>query len=479
MAKQENDQFIGRKNELKKLKFYLKQELASLIVVTGRRRIGKSRLIEEFSNNMKLIRFSGIFPEPGVTAQTQRDEFARRLSANFNLPPLKSDDWAELLETLAQQTQSSKVIILLDELSWMAMDDVTFLPKLKTTWDEAFKHNPKLILVLCSSISSWIEKNVLSTTGYVGRVTYTLHLDELPLKDCNAFWGKKKISAYEKFKIMSITGGIPLYLENIDYSNSAEENIHRLCFTKGGLLVREFANIFNDYFSAKSAVYKKILGALVKKAHTASEVCELLAVPNTGLMSEYFHDLEQAGFITRDFSWNLTTGLDKKISQYRLSDNYTRFYLKYIEPLLSRINRNSYEFISLGSLENWQTIMGLGFENLVLNNRQLIKTALNIKYGDVVNDNPYYQKTTKKIPGCQIDYMIQTRFNTLYVCEVKFSKKPLGSRVIAQNKERLKNLVVPKQFSVRPVLIHVNGVSDDIADAHYFDEIIDFGKLLS
>lgn len=479
MKTTDNSLFIGRKSELKKLKSYIKQEVASLIAITGRRRIGKSRLIEQLAKESNFVRFSGIFPETGITAQTQRDEFARRLSNYFNLPPLKSDNWAELFEILAQQTQSEKVIILLDEISWMAMDDATFLPKLKNTWDEIFKHNPKLTLFLCSSISSWVQENILSTTGYVGRITYTMHLDELPLEDCNDFWGKKKVSPYEKLKIMSITGGVPLYLENIDYSAPAENNIHRLCFSKGGLLVREFSNIFNDYFSKRSPLYEKILRALIKKSSSASDVCKQLNISYTGLISNYFNDLEQAGFISRDFTWNLASGLDKKISQYRLSDNYTRFYLKYIEPLISRINRDSYDFISLSSLENWSTIMGLQFENLVLSNRQLIKKALNIKYGDVTNDNPYYQRSTKKIPGCQIDYMIQTRFNTLYVCEIKFSKSSLGTRVITESKERLKNLIVPKQFSIRPVLIHVNGVSDDVVDERYFDEIIDFSAFLT
>lgn len=471
--------FVGRNKELKKLKFYLKQRVANLLVITGRRRVGKSRLIGEFAKNKNFIKFIGIPPGKGITAQTQRDEFARKLALQFDLPPHKADDWSDLFETLAKQTQQEQVIILLDELSWMASDDPTFLGKLKTVWDEEFKQNSKLTLILCSSISSWIDKNILSSTGYVGRVAYTLHLDELPLNDSKKFWRDKQISAHEKFKVLSITGGIPLYLENIDPSQPAEENIHRLCFSKGGLLVREFKNIFSDYFSTKSAVYEKILRTLVKGPMEASKICSYLSITYTGLISEYFDDLEQAGFITRDHTWNLTTGADSKLSKYRLSDNYTRFYLKYIDPIISKINRNSYELTSLTSLENLDTIMGLQFENLVLNNRQLIKQSLNIKFGDIINDNPFYQRKTTKMQGCQVDYMIQTKFNTLYVCEIKFCKNPIGSKIINEMKEKIENIYASKNYSIRPVLIHVNGVTNDVLETRYFDEIIDFSEYLN
>jgi uncharacterized protein len=85
---------------------------------------------------------------------------------------------------------------------------------------------------------------------------------------------------------------------------------------------------------------------------------------------------------------------------------------------------------------------------------------------------------TAKQPGCQIDYMIQTKFNTLYVCEVKFSKNPIGADVIKEVQQKIDRLKQPKGFSCRPVLIHVNGVTNDLVDNHYFAAIIDFSQLL-
>ena len=100
-----------------------------------------------------------------------------------------------------------------------------FLGKLKTAWDMYFSKNPNLIMALCGSISSWIEENILSSTGFVGRITIDLVLEELPLNVCNAFWHpkEKRIAAYEKFKLLSVTGGVPRYLEEINPKSSCRK----------------------------------------------------------------------------------------------------------------------------------------------------------------------------------------------------------------------------------------------------------------
>ena len=256
--------FVGRKRELERLNGLWKKNIASFVVIKGRRRIGKSRLIEKFSENTRIISLSGLPPNPRIKAQDQRDEFARQLGRIFRIPTPFSQDWGDLFWHLAHHTQKGQVIISLDEISWMGMKDVTFLGKLKNAWDQYFKKNPQLILIVCGSVSSWIEKNILSSTGFVGRIDLVITLEELALPECNQFWGKytKNISAYEKFKVLSVTGGVPRYLENIVPSISAEELIRQLCFTPEGFLFREFDQIFHDLFSRRNETYRKILECL-------------------------------------------------------------------------------------------------------------------------------------------------------------------------------------------------------------------------
>lgn len=472
--------FVGRKTELTILNRFLRKKAASMIVVKGRRRIGKSRLIEEFAKKFKFYSFAGLAPNKNTTVQSQRDIFSRQLSEQTGLPEIQADDWDKLFYLLAEKIKKGRIILLFDEISWMGSKDSDFLGKIKNAWDQKFKKNSELIFVLCGSASSWIEENILSSTGFLGRVSHTLTLEELPLKDCSHFWrgGSKNLSAFEKFKILSITGGIPRYLEEIDPTVSAEENIRALCFRKGGILVDEFDHIFSNIFKRRSPLYREIVKTLVYGVKETSEISDELHVAMTGLLSDYLDELLVSGFIKRDYAWHIKTGHDAKLSKYRLSDNYLRYYLRYIEKYRAKIDRDAFELKSITSLPEWYTMMGLQFENLVLNNRHCIQQALGIRPEDVVNDNQFFQNPTSKQRGCQIDYLIQTKFDTLYVCEIKFSKHPVGLEVITEIQQKIDHLKRPKEFSCRPVLIHVNGVSEDVVDNDYFSAIIDMSVFL-
>src|SRR3569832_774705 len=204
--------FIGREVEMSRLKGLLDKRSSSLIVVRGRRRIGKSRLLAEFGQGMKSFFFSGNPPVYKTTAQTQRNDFALQLE-RAGIRGIRPDDWSNLLWQLAEKTKKGRVLIVLDEISWLGGKDPHFLGHLKTAWDLYFSKNPHLIIALCGSVSSWIEKNILSSTGFLGRITLDLVLDELPLEVCNAFLypKEKRITPYEKFKILSVIGGVPLY----------------------------------------------------------------------------------------------------------------------------------------------------------------------------------------------------------------------------------------------------------------------------
>ena len=256
--------FIGRQKQLDGLKQLMLKKVASLAVIRGRRRIGKSRLAEEFGKSFdNKYFFTGLAPEPGINAEDQRTEFKRQLYEQ-RIPFAPSDDWADLFTALAKHCQQQQVLIVLDEITWMGELDKTFLAKLKIIWDSHFKKNNQLILILSGSDSAWIEKNILSSTGFFGRLSYRIHLDELSLNQCNEFWGiqKDNISSYEKFKILSITGGVPRYLEEIYPELSAEENIKTLCYTEEGLLFNEFDAIFHDLFESKQDKYKQIIHSI-------------------------------------------------------------------------------------------------------------------------------------------------------------------------------------------------------------------------
>lgn len=209
------------------------------------------------------------------------------------------------------------------------------------------------------------------------------------------------------------------------------------------------------------------------------EITEKLQLEKGGHISHYLNNLIKSGFIQKDLSWKMKTGKLGTKALYRLSDNYSRFYLKYILPQKQSIETGNYQDVSLGELHAWPSIIGLQMENLVLNNRKLIKKALDIHLSDIILDNPYYQPKTQRTQACQIDYLIQTKQNCVYICEIKYSKNPVETSVIQEMKQKIDRLATPKHFSIRPVLIHINGVTERPESKQYFSYIININALLT
>ncbi len=473
--------FIGREEELDTLKGLFKKVSASLVVVKGRRRIGKSRLLEEFARffDASFI-FSGLPPTEETSAESQREEFSSQFTKQFKKSPTSKENWHDLFWDVAENTNQGRILIVLDEITWMGSCDPDFLGRLKNAWDLYFKKNDHLILAICGSSSAWIDENILSSTGFLGRVSLALTLRELPLYNCAEFWGEEneRTSSYEKLKVLAVTGGIPRYLEHINPVISAEDNLRQMCFNENGILFDEFEKIFSDLFAPKNIFYKDIVSCLIDGISDQATIASKMNLKISGDISEYLDNLIKSGFISRDYTWGLREAKTSSLSHYRLKDNYSRFYLKYIFPNRVNIEAGNMKNISLSSLLGWYGVIGLQVENLVLSNRHLIKEALNINPNDIIYDNPFFQRKTARQAGCQIDYLIQTKHNTLYICEIKFSSNNIGTSVIDEMKEKIKRLSIPRNFSYRTVLIHVNGVTEDLEQSQFFSNIIDLGMFL-
>jgi hypothetical protein len=120
---------------------------------------------------------------------------------------------------------------------------------------------------------------------------------------------------------------------------------------------------------------------------------------------------------------------------------------------------------------------GFQVESLLLQNRALLCGAIGVQSEDIVADNPYLQKPTKMRKGCQIDYLIQTVTNNLFICEFKFQNRELGCEIIDEMEKKIKNLMVPRGYATVPVLFHIGGVSPLLEERRYFYRIINLGTV--
>lgn len=472
------DNFTGRGLELQKLKDLVSHPGPQLVVITGRRRVGKSRLIQEFASNQRFFSFSGLAPVEGVTDQTQRDAFGRQLAQLLNMPPMTFTDWSDAFYALSQSLPTEPTVILLDEISWMAAKDATFISKLKAWWDLEMPKHPNAILVCCGSVSTWIEKNIIQSTAFFGRISLTMHLTPLSISESAELLKARgfKGSAYEIYKILAVTGGIPWYLEQIQVAYMADKNIQRLCFEKDGLLTTEFDRIFHDLFNGAGDIYKKILHVLSAGMKTLSEIRQELGYANSGTLSKLMKHLKIAGFVSQHPQWSIATKKSGKQTLYRLCDSYTRFYLKYMEPIQLNISQNTYQGVNLDQLINWPSILGLQVENLLLENRPLLLSHLDISRADIIGDNPYLQRATVKKKGCQIDYLVQTRTNNLFVCEFKCARQEIGTEIMDEMREKINRLEMPRGIAAVPVLFHLGEVAESVYSQRYFYRIIDIGE---
>ena len=471
--------FVGRRIELQRLEDLSRSGRSCLVVIKGRRRIGKSRLAAEFGKGKVFLAFSGLAPVKGVSAQNQRDAFARQMSALFNIPPFTFTDWSDAFADLTRHLTEKSTVILLDEISWMGSKDPTFISKLKVWWDLVLQNHPSVILVLCGSISTWIDKNIINSTAFFGRISLYLELTDLSIPQCREFLNllNFKGSDIDFFKILSLTGGIPWYLEQIQTHLTVDENIKRLCFEKNGLLVHEFDRVFNDLFSSRGEIYKKIIQLLSDGMMDRMSLQKALNYSSSGTLSEHLKALEICGFVSKHADWSLKTGRRGKSTLYRLADNYLRFYMHYIKPNLLKIEQGSLSEVPLSSLPGWEPMLGYQLENLLLKNRTLIYKALGVHPQDIMMDNPYHQKATARKKGCQIDYLIQTFTHTLFVCEIKMRRKEIGLEVIEEMKAKISSMTVPKGFGISPVLLHLGPISDSLLASPYFYRMIDIAEL--
>lgn len=366
--------FYGRKNELALLKRLRQKNGASLVVLRGRRRIGKSTLIQEYSKQFsQYIEIQGLGPSENNSLQAQLDNFSEFLSLQLNTRKEHFSSWVEAFRKLAESIQNKDCLILLDEISWMGKGDPYFSEKLKIVWDTSFKKNPKLVLVVCGSVSSWIYDNIIMNKSFEGRVSLDLVLEELKLPEINQFWEQQKhhLGSFEKMVLLSVTGGVPKYLEEVVRAESAEVNLIKMCFERNGLLFSEFEKIFKEIFQKKSKTMEKIVRNCLIGKKTPSELAKKVKMPLNSDFSEYLRTLELAGFISKDYSFKFD-GSPMKIPHVRIKDNYLRFYLKYIEPEKVRILKGARIISSLNDLKSYEVMLGYQFENLILANKDLI-----------------------------------------------------------------------------------------------------------
>ena len=472
--------FIGRERDLKDLEALWGRDHGVLVTCRGRRRIGKSTLIEEFAARSadRFICIEGLPPRKGMTDSIQRKWFCEKVAEYSGREVVAAATWSLAFAQLDGLLASGRrTVVLLDEISWLGGYNPDFAGYLKEAWDRRFRKHSNFILVLCGSVSAWIAENILDSTGFVGRDSLDIELKELPPAQCQQLLGPagERMSVREKIDILSVTGGVPKYLEDVRPELSVDENVRRMCFMPRGILFREFNETFNGVFGRKAKTRGRILRMLMSGPRSAAELSEIDGKTPNGSYARALKDLRIAGYVSGDGGLNPCTGEPLREERFRISDNYTRFYLHYIEPRRQMVEKDLFEFSSLEQLKGLEQMFGLQFENLVLNNLQTLFPMLGLETSLVLSAAPYCQRAASGREGCQIDLMIQTQ-RMVMVVEIK-RRREIGHEVIDEVDEKVKRLKFSSSLSLRTALVYDGRLSPSVAADRYFDFIIPSERL--
>lgn len=439
---------IGRKEDLQTLREIRNSKEAKFVAVYGRRRVGKTFLIREyFCDKGVFMEVTGV---KKLRTSKQLANFSTALSKAFlnNLPIQPPASWQAAFELLTQQLKTvpknKKTIVFLDELPWLASKKSELLPALDLYWNQQWSSIPNLILIVCGSAASWMLDHIVNAKGGLyNRVTNKISLGPFTLKETEEFLKKaKKISISKKqiSDLYMVTGGIPFYLKEAKRGASASQIIDALCFQKNGILFAELDNIFRSLFD-RAETNIQIIKAIAKAGNLISreQLIDELKIQSGSGLNRRLEELEASQFI------KCFVPLGKKVRDrfYRIIDEYTLFYLKWLDPLM----RSGTFYGQKGYWQNIQntparsTWAGYAFESICFKHIQQITKALGIQ-------NHYQSGSWKHVSrksrekGAQIDLLFDRDDQTITLCEIKYCDKQFTiEKAYAQALDRKKEVL--------------------------------------
>ncbi len=421
---------IGRKSELKMLETCFSSGEAELLAVYGRRRIGKTFLIRNFFKD-KGTYFEVTGLKDGKLAD-QLQNFARGLQQVFpqKVPVLSFPDWNYSFQLLTAEIKrlpkNKPITLFFDELPWLATPRSGFLQQLDYFWNREWSQIKNLKVVLCGSAASWmIEKLIRAKGGLHNRLTGVLKLKPLTLAETQDYLKAKKVhlNFRQTLELYMAFGGVPFYLNQAKRGLSATQIINQVCFRKEGRLSQEFSILFSSLFN-HSANHEKIIHLLAKHPQGLSraELVKKTKIPSGTGLNRYFFELEEAGFIASFIPYQR----QKKDIYYRIIDEYSLFYLKWIHAAPKGIFTDSeahYWEKKIAS-PGWRSWAGLCFEMICLKHAKAIQKKLGIERIPTETSTWRWAPPAKSSEkGAQIDLLFDRGDGIISLCEIKFSEQ--------------------------------------------------------
>ena len=425
--------FIGRKTELKQLNEQYNSSRFEFAVIYGRRRIGKTSLIQEFIKDKKALFFTGL-----ETTQKQNLVNLSQAILQSSLDDITFNSFQAALENVFEKAKKERIIFVIDEYPYLANTYPAISSILQLLIDKN-KEDSKLFLILCGSSLSFMEEQVLGyQSPLYGRRTSQYKIKPFSFfETCDYF---NSFSYEEKAFIYGLTSGIPLYISLFRENKSLKQNIIDIFLSSNGYLFEEPTNLIKQECRDPST-YNSIIQAIATGATKLSEISNQVGI-ETGLCTTYIKKLISFGIIIKDYPIYKPS---KKQTIYLLEDHMFQFWYKFILPNISLINIGMGEKVYEKIEPHFYEFMGYIFEDIckqylwLLNIREELPLFF-LKLGRWWGNDPRIKAEA------EIDILAYNDENQILLGECKWRNEEIDKKVLEKAIFRSELFSFPNKF---------------------------------
>jgi AAA+ ATPase superfamily predicted ATPase len=469
--------FIAREKELEILELEYKKDFSSFVAVYGRRRIGKTELINHFIslNNSPFFSVTGAY---GGSVKSHLNNFSNKFSLAFGCENPQFKNWDDAFWELEKSIEllklkkGSKFIIFIDELPWLAqMKNSGFKSALSLFWNDFASKRDDIFLVVCGSATSWIINQIVNDCGSLAnRVTAIIHLESFSLRETKMFLeeqGHKGLSSKNIIDYYMSLGGVAHYLKLLQINLSFVQNIDKLFFQQHGLLRSEYFNLFATLFK-NHQTHETIIKHLCNtwSGLSISNLATKKELKLGSVLLNALRELEESGFLVKRYKY----GQKKRDTLYTIKDPFLYFFTKWVEnTAMVDLVQNQHYFQNIYNSGAYKVWSGFAFENICHSHIYQIKKALGVAG---VITRSYYWSAKDKHQGAQIDIVLERDDDVINLIECKFHNKEFV--ITKQYANSLKNKAElfyehsNYRGSIQTVMVTIYGVKDN----SYYQELI-------
>ena len=462
---------IGRKHELASLKSYYDSGRAEFVALYGRRRVGKTYLVNEFFGSHFAFSIIGVIDGEKSEQIAAFVQGLRNIGYSGRVPKTWMDAFYELQKLLEQSIVSGeRCVLFIDELPCFDTPKAGFVRALGHFWNSWAQTHKEVMLIVCGSATSWMIKNIIDNHGGLhNRITHEMHLHpfnlhetELMLHSRNVLWDRLSI-----MQIYMALGGIPYYLEMLQPTDSVASALDRLFFGNDAMMSDEYDRLFKSLFKDPTP-YMDILRVLAraKQGITRDEILTQTKMTDNGHFSEYMMNLVKCDFIR--YYYVKSKKIKKNDGLYQLTDMLVIFYNTFVTQPVTDEHYWSMH-INTPQINNWN---GLSFERVCMLHIPQIKQALGI---DRIGVEYYSWRSKNSTEKAQIDLLLERADRIINLCEIKYSIKEYtidkDEDLKLRNRQGTFIEETGTRYAVIPILISTFGMKTNMYSGGIYQQI--------